>query len=855
VLSICSTALEERTAVVAVALCERGAAVVRLPNLDIYDDLSATISAELCNAHVIAVQQVLSEDESLKSSGFRIAASAGRQVRVVEVDEELRSCRLLGDIELGFVPDRITIGGRDGRTICASAASGRHALVCLFISPGGFSRLGLAADINPVHSSVQGGLEARGGGEGGGKGEDKRGGNAFLSVLTLGMASRTDRQRDESLAVSLSGERWLLYTGAEGLHVYSSFGAKLQSGAEAGFGCPRRAVGCFGGAVVVMEDSTGDHAGEGQGDRKRSDGNPCITVAAASGGIGRTLQSFSLAGKARSLGRGALPTKGWKFEPSTDVEVAAVVRWPGTSWVALLRKRCSLSHAIGTLEQEGKLELALSLAVDGPDVDGRRRIYEQLARKALRAGKHAEALSYVRRGDYSVEWLLRLRDEEAPETWSRQENVSPWAATLYDLRRYGAAASDPNGRVDMAVLEALCLSEHTSERIVDLFRGRHAVDADQGEALLRSEAHTVHLPPSERERALVELARSCGRHDSALRLIEASELSDAPWRTAADYIAQVDDEAVIRQHLPKILAHVQEDGELLQRAVGALAESRLAPTAKIEVAASQDPRFAAAYAEATLANTVVDRRRAQNVLIRAICQLLRRGRAASGDGGGDEGQMERQALDSYRAKLDEQLSGAVEDPAQVLQWLPDELWEKQAELLGSLGRHEEATSIIATKGGDAAAAERYCSSLKEEDRGPALTALVRTYLEMGSSRPELVSRAARVLGSRGGSGVDVASVLKSVDSESMLGDLREFLLTAVSLATASARAARAHRALLKSEVLRQRAELLQLRSRSISVTSDLSCSVCSRRIGDSVFAAYNDGSLVHYACYRASAAG
>ncbi len=61
--------------------------------------------------------------------------------------------------------------------------------------------------------------------------------------------------------------------------------------------------------------------------------------------------------------------------------------------------------------------------------------------------------------------------------------------------------------------------------------------------------------------------------------------------------------------------------------------------------------------------------------------------------------------------------------------------------------------------------------------------------------------------------------------------------------------------LLKSEHLQVQEQLIHYSSRRVHINQDTMCPVCHKRIGNSVFASYPNGTVVHYSCKdRASAA-
>mmetsp|Transcript_11209 Transcript_11209/g.46805 ORF Transcript_11209/g.46805 Transcript_11209/m.46805 type:complete len:142 (-) Transcript_11209:1586-2011(-) len=115
--------------------------------------------------------------------------------------------------------------------------------------------------------------------------------------------------------------------------------------------------------------------------------------------------------------------------------------------------------------------------------------------------------------------------------------------------------------------------------------------------------------------------------------------------------------------------------------------------------------------------------------------------------------------------------------------------------------------------------------------------------------PSNALTAANLLGGGLRGEADIAEALQGADDSLQIGALQRFLVGGMSITSGRVQTAQSHAALLKAELLILQDELFRERSASVSLSPSSSCSICDRRIGDSVFASYNDGSKVHYACY------
>lgn len=185
------------------------------------------------------------------------------------------------------------------------------------------------------------------------------------------------------------------------------------------------------------------------------------------------------------------------------------------------------------------------------------------------------------------------------------------------------------------------------------------------------------------------------------------------------------------------------------------------------------------------------------------------------------------------------------------------LHEELAFLLGRQGRHEAAASELAAEPSLSTleAERRFEKLLPAGDKSSATQALVAAYLRVsGQERADRIDAAAEVVRREGGF-VDVEKILRELsetNSKLTLAKMKPFLQSALVAGNERLRLAELLRALRTSEVRRVREEVLMRRRRCIIIGHDRACSICTRRIGESVFAAYPDGSVTHLVCHMSS---
>ncbi|XP_024386372.1 vacuolar sorting protein 39 [Physcomitrium patens] len=98
--------------------------------------------------------------------------------------------------------------------------------------------------------------------------------------------------------------------------------------------------------------------------------------------------------------------------------------------------------------------------------------------------------------------------------------------------------------------------------------------------------------------------------------------------------------------------------------------------------------------------------------------------------------------------------------------------------------------------------------------------------------------------------MDCAQALRMLPSDTTLQKLITFLEPLLCKSSEAHRNGSVIKNLRRSESLQVREELTECRKRMVRVTTDRTCSICQKRIGNTVFAVYPNGSLAHFVCFR-----
>ncbi|CAO3623144.1 unnamed protein product [Cunninghamella blakesleeana] len=192
----------------------------------------------------------------------------------------------------------------------------------------------------------------------------------------------------------------------------------------------------------------------------------------------------------------------------------------------------------------------------------------------------------------------------------------------------------------------------------------------------------------------------------------------------------------------------------------------------------------------------------------------------------------------------------------ILATLPkNDLFEVRAILLSHMGQHDQALDIYVYKLKNYSMAEEYCTKIYREDpeKGSKMyLTLLRVYLQPSEAkdkpkRKPLLEPALDLLAHHG-SHVDAFEVLSILPSNTPLQGLFPFFEKYLRTSTRNINRDRIMKNLLKAEQFQVQEQLAYYQSRAIKITEDRMCPQCNKRIGNSVFAVFPNGTVTHYSC-------
>ncbi|KAF8950680.1 Vam6/Vps39-like protein [Haplosporangium bisporale] len=192
----------------------------------------------------------------------------------------------------------------------------------------------------------------------------------------------------------------------------------------------------------------------------------------------------------------------------------------------------------------------------------------------------------------------------------------------------------------------------------------------------------------------------------------------------------------------------------------------------------------------------------------------------------------------------------------ILSRLPvDSCYEERAILLSRIGQHDQALNIYVHKLRNFQAAEEYC--VKNYD--PTDTTknvyllLLKVYLRPPNREKPMLEPALDIL-TRHGSHIDPQAVLSLLPASTRIDQLFTFFEKSIRESNKAKHMDMIVKNLLKAERLQTQEQLTFYRSRRVKITEDRMCPKCNKRIGNSVFAVFPDGVVVHYSCKESMAA-
>ncbi|XP_063296277.1 vam6/Vps39-like protein [Pelobates fuscus] len=250
--------------------------------------------------------------------------------------------------------------------------------------------------------------------------------------------------------------------------------------------------------------------------------------------------------------------------------------------------------------------------------------------------------------------------------------------------------------------------------------------------------------------------------------------------------------------------------------------------------------------------------------VQSLMQALPKDRAVNEEGSsesvpvGELGEIRRKLLNF----LD--ISSCYQ-PERLISHFPfDGLLEERALLLGRMGKHEQALFIYVHILKDTSMAEQYCHKhydhMKDGNKDVYLS-LIRMYLSppdvhcLGPIKFKLevprvnIEAALSVLEQHHGK-LNTTKVITLLPANTPIQDIQIFLEKVLEESAQRKRCNQVLKNLLHAEFLRVQEERISHQQVKCVITEEKICSVCKKKIGNSAFARYPDGMVVHYFCAK-----
>ncbi|XP_064621475.1 vam6/Vps39-like protein [Lineus longissimus] len=205
-------------------------------------------------------------------------------------------------------------------------------------------------------------------------------------------------------------------------------------------------------------------------------------------------------------------------------------------------------------------------------------------------------------------------------------------------------------------------------------------------------------------------------------------------------------------------------------------------------------------------------------------------------------------------------------PEKLLTHFPfDAFYEERALLLGRLGRHEQALAIYVHILQDVHMAEDYCKRTYDkshEGNKEVYLSLLKMYLSppdlrtsLGINPPhgsQLKSNieAALNLLKDPVSKMDTAKAIEMLPSNILVRDILAFLEDVLEERAVVKRDCQILKSLLYAEHLQVQEQRMHYQKVRCVITEEKMCRVCRKKIGNSAFARYPNGVIVHYFCCK-----
>uniref|UniRef100_A0A8D3AA41 VPS39 subunit of HOPS complex n=1 Tax=Scophthalmus maximus TaxID=52904 RepID=A0A8D3AA41_SCOMX len=227
---------------------------------------------------------------------------------------------------------------------------------------------------------------------------------------------------------------------------------------------------------------------------------------------------------------------------------------------------------------------------------------------------------------------------------------------------------------------------------------------------------------------------------------------------------------------------------------------------------------------------------------------------------------EKGSLGEYRNKLLSFLDISTSyEPARLISDFPfDGLLEERALLLGRMGKHEQALFIYVHILKDTHMAEEYCHrhyNSSVEGKKDVYLSLLRMYLsppdvhclgpiKMELSGPQANLRAALQVLELHHSKLNTTKAINLLPANTQIREIRVFLESVLEEKAQKKRCNQVLKSLLQAEFLRVQEERIFHQQVKCVITEEKTCRVCKKKIGNSAFARYPNGVVVHYFCCK-----
>uniref|UniRef100_A0A671XC74 VPS39 subunit of HOPS complex n=1 Tax=Sparus aurata TaxID=8175 RepID=A0A671XC74_SPAAU len=223
-------------------------------------------------------------------------------------------------------------------------------------------------------------------------------------------------------------------------------------------------------------------------------------------------------------------------------------------------------------------------------------------------------------------------------------------------------------------------------------------------------------------------------------------------------------------------------------------------------------------------------------------------------------------LGEYRNKLLSFLDISTSyEPARLISDFPfDGLLEERALLLGRMGKHEQALFIYVHILNDTRMAEEYCHrhyDSSQEGNKDVYLSLLRMYLsppdvhclgpiKMELSEPQANLQAALHVLELHHSKLNTTKAINLLPANTQIREIRVFLESVLEEKAQRKRCNQVLKSLLQAEFLRVQEERIFHQQVKCVITEEKTCRVCKKKIGNSAFARYPNGVVVHYFCCK-----